>query len=459
MTYNQWLNLFEQFATANQFIKGFYHGHNSLRHFEKDIQYPFMHLMYMNSSYTLQAETVVFEVLFMDLPVKKHFELEMETEILSDMKQAAEDLIAEIRNGMTIFQFTDKITIVDSRINPLVDKDQHVITGVSLDLTLEVPYTADACLAPFEGSLITGGCPTLADLWQTIDVINSIGCSLHPDITSPTTIITIPNINVEDINGADFGAFPTPSSIRVESDLVNVEMDGCDLVIYPDVPPPATDIVYQRSTFRGQLTSYDLYDAGWQAAQGVYDYSVQVGTSQRLDYTHAEPFYNLVNNNAFGNKYRFTDSNGLQAPDNLAGFASVNWSVDRPTAIAHYVIDHLTGLGWVLAKVGFNEDWVDALATAHNFTHGGYSDYRLPSPSEIIDVVNLETVTTWYGAGNIFYRSSAFAAGLETRTWLNESNPVNSSQGRNLNDSGEIRLQSKISNSNHSTIAVRTHYL
>ena len=459
MTYNQWVNLFEQFATANQFIKGFYHGHNSLRHSEKDIEYPFMHLMYMNSSYTLQAETVVFEVLFMDLPVKKHFELEMETEILSDMKQAAEDLIAEIRNGMTIFQFTDKITIVDSRINPLVDKDQHVITGVSLDLTLEVPYTADACLAPFEGSLITGGCPTLADLWQTIDVINSIGCSLHPDITSPTTIITIPNINVEDINGADFGAFPTPSSIRVESDLVNVEMDGCDLVIYPDVPPPATDIVYQRSTFRGQLTSYDLYDAGWQAAQGVYDYSVQVGTSQRLDYTHAEPFYNLVNNNAFGNKYRFTDSNGLQAPDNLAGFASVNWSVDRPTAIAHYVIDHLTGLGWVLAKVGFNEDWVDALATAHNFTHGGYSDYRLPSPSEIIDVVNLETVTTWYGAGNIFYRSSAFAAGLETRTWLNESNPVNSSQGRNLNDSGEIRLQSKISNSNHSTIAVRTHYL
>ena len=92
MTYNQWVNLFEQFATANQFIKGFYHGHISLRHSEKDIQYPFMHLMYMNSSYTLQAETVVFEVLFMDLPVKKHFELEMETEILSDMKQSFEQV-------------------------------------------------------------------------------------------------------------------------------------------------------------------------------------------------------------------------------------------------------------------------------------------------------------------------------------------------------------------------------
>ena len=459
MTYNQWVNLFEQFATANQFIKGFYHGHNSLRHSEKDIQYPFMHLMYMNSSYTLQAETVVFEVLFMDLPVKKHFELEMETEILSDMKQAAEDLIAEIRNGMTIFQFTDKITIVDSRINPLVDKDQHVITGVSLDLTLEVPYTADACLAPFEGSLITGGCPTLADLWQTIDVINSIGCSLHPDITTPTTIITIPNINVEDINGTDFGAFPTPSSIRVESDLVNVEMDGCDLVIYPDVPPPATDIVYQRSAYKGILTSYDLYDAGWQAAQGVYDYPVQVGTSQRLDFTQAKPFYNLVNNNAFGNKYRFTDSNGLQAPDNLAGFASVNWAVDRPTAIAHYVIDHLTGLGWILAKVGFQEHFDVALATAHNFTHGGFNDFRLPSQTELLDVTNTETVATFYGAGNIFYRSSAFVAGLETSTWFNNTYPITTSQAYLMTDTAEVRRAGKNSSTNRSTIAVRTHYL
>ena len=341
----------------------------------------------------------------------------------------------------------------------MVDKDQHVITGVSLDLTLEVPYTADACLAPFEGKLITGGCPTLADLWQTIDVINSIGCSLHPDIIRPTTIITIPNINVDDINGVNFGAFPTPSSIRVESDLLNVEMDGCDLVIYPDVPLPATDIVYQRSAYKGILTSYDLYDAGWQAAKGVYDYPVQVGTSQRLDFTQAQPFYNLVNNNAFGNKYRFTDSNGLQAPDNLADFLSVDWAIDRPTAIAHYVIDHLTGLGWILAKVGFQEDFDVALATAHNFTHGGFNDFRLPSQTELLDVLNTETVGTFFGVNNIFYRSSAFVAGLETSTWLNNTYPITTTQAYLLNDTAEVRRAGKNSSTNRSTMAVRTHYL
>lgn len=457
MTYNQWIKLFEQFATANQFIKGFYHGHNALRHFEKDVQYPFMHVLYMNSGYTLQAETVQFEVLFMDLPIKKHYELQMETELLSDMKQAAEDLIAEIRNGMTIFQFTDKITILDSRVNPLVDKDQHVITGVSLDLTLEVPYTADACLAPFEGSLITGGCPTLADLWQSIQVINSIGCELHPDVNSPTTLITIPNIEVSDTDSFS-QSVATPTSILVEGTVTGVTVVDCGLVITTDTPPPATDIVYQRSTFRGQITSYDLYDQGWQAANGTYNYPLQVGTSQRLDYSHAEPFFNLVNNNAFGNKYRFTDSEGTPAPDGMANFSTINWAIDRPTAIAHYVIDHLTGLGWVLAKIGFQENWVDALATAHNFNHGGYNDYRLPAPSEIIDVLNLESGNTWYGAGNIFYRSSAFVLGTETRSWLNETNSLNSSQARNINDSGEIRIQSKTSNANHSTIAVRTHY-
>ena len=516
MTYNQWVNLFGQFAMANQFIKGFYHGHNSLRHFQKDIEYPFMHLMYMSSSYTLQEETVVFEVLFMDLPVKKHFELEMETEILSDMKQAAEDLIAEIRNGMTFFQFTDKITIVDSRINPLVDKEQHVITGVSLDLTLEVPYTADACFAPFEGSLITGGCPTLADLWQPINVENSIGCLLHNDITSPTTTITIPNINVQDINGVNFGAFPTPLAIKVNSDLQLVKMDGCNIHITPICHPVTieingniegtvasgdtaqillednignpvtpdsvtkvndvftivvpsssiTNIIPSRLTLPFSDVIHNVGDLGWQWANGTFDHNDPAGIPQELDpAAGANYWYTLKHANSFGNNLRFTDDQGIGGATGRYDFGGNTVTPNSPGATPAYYIDHLTGNGWVQFPLTMSKNYLDSLNACNNFVLGIYSDFRMPNETEYLSIAyDLTMITTGTltipntpfvrGSGGLNFDS--VPGGPITTAWLNR---------RTLPTVARV-LQSllRISNitdtifKNHGTFAVRKHF-
>jgi len=158
MTYNQWVELFKQFAINNQFINSYYHGESALRHSERDIKYPFMHMMYTGSTYEDTAEVASFEVFFMDLPTKKKGENEQEAGLTSDMKQCAEDLLAELRNGMTVFLWGDKVTIISARINPLVDEEQHTVTGVSLELSLEVPYTADTCISPLVPPPPSGTC-------------------------------------------------------------------------------------------------------------------------------------------------------------------------------------------------------------------------------------------------------------------------------------------------------------
>lgn len=135
----------------------------------------------------------------------------------------------------------------------------------------------------------------------------------------------------------------------------------------------ASGITYDRPQQSGSVISYATYDDAWHLADGAYDYTPPVYpvSYAQLDNDHATPFLNLLNNNSFGNKSRFTYSDGTQT-----------YSTD-------YVVDNLTGLGWSKNKQPF-DTWGNTLTTVAASTLAGYSDWRLPTLAELDSIFNFE---------------------------------------------------------------------
>ena len=382
MTYNQWVELFKEWAAANPLIGSFHHGHSALRHQEKDVVYPFMHLLYNGSTFEETAEEVDFEVLFMDLPVKKDYELSMETDVLSDMKQCAEDLIAELRNGMVVFNFNEKITILSTRVQPLVDEDQHTITGVSLEIKVQIPYTADACISPL---ILPTGC-------EDVNVV--IGGNLEGVVPSGGTA----QIDLIDQLGSPI----VPMGVVVTGGQYEVQVN---------VSGPPAGVIPNRVVPNYQGVSYQTGDLGWHWMAGTFDYNDPVGIVQGLDMGSADPYFTLKYANQFGNFHRFTDDMGVAASDGKFAFLVSTTLPNSVGATPAYVIDHLTGIGWVIQSVANGRDWGTSVNLCHIFTLGGYSDFRLASYEELCTVI---------------IRSSAIRTATIGDSLLERSTPVNS---------------------------------
>jgi len=291
-----------------------------------------------------------------------------------------------------------------------------------------------------------------------VPVQNSNGDTVGSNVDDLLNPHALPDVSLTDDDGNQ-GSFPMPTALVIDGVVDTASYAAGTLTITPaSAGCPA--LIYQRSLFRGVPQSYEDYDLGWQVAQDTYNYGNPQGTRVGLDYTDQDPFYHVSPNNAFGNNLRYTDSEGNGAADGLAQFGTIDWANDRPNAIPYYVIAHLTGLGWIIAKVGYTEQWATALATAHNFSHGGFSDYRMPSTGEVEDVLNTADFPGFYQAGNIFTRDNNFvvSGGNETSMWLNSTHVGNTTQANTLNSSGDISRAGKTSTANRATYAVRTHY-
>ena len=130
-------------------------------------------------------------------------------------------------------------------------------------------------------------------------------------------------------------------------------------------------IAYDRPILTGQTTSYRTGDDAWSLANGVYDYTPPVYpvSFAALDFNAVSPFTTLISNNAFGDKNRYTDVDGLQVYGD------------------NYVIDHLTGLGWLnIEKTGM--DWNGFIDDAYGLTTLTFSDWRVPSINEFVSIMN-----------------------------------------------------------------------
>jgi len=502
MTLNKVLDYFEDFVANHHILVKFGFGRMADLDPNKIPEYPLMYVEFPSVSYPAgrQVKQYTFEIVFYDLPPDKEDKSRHQREVVSDMMQCAEDLLADIENGFNIFLGNDGWEIVNATCSPLAQQTKQVLCGSMLSLTIALPYVYNACDIPLVGVTPTGAaCEvatyensdgsftqdinsgstyiasdiTITDIdgstrstpanlnvlcaWSNINIRNS-------DAVTLDTITSYPaggNNDLADIAIADTGVFsdttPVPSSIEVSGTISGISANPSTGKLTITVPSVAAGIIYRRSSWGGQSTSYATGDVGYHAAAGTYDYADTGSTVQRLDFAAANPFYTLKENNAFGNKYRFTDSTGAQADDNLAAFDANNFTTNRPTAIPYYVIDHLTGLGWIIAKVGFAQSWATAISTAGSYSDGTNSDYRVPSISEFLDVINCNG--QWYLSSTIFERSTVIVSGTEAYMWTGNTDEISSTANAfRWMDLADIRRINKTTTAAMATFAVRNHY-
>ena len=272
------------------------------------------------------------------------------------------------------------------------------------------------------------------------------------EICTITYDYELPDINITD-SDAFSASTASPNNIIVNGASVSsVVTSGCNLTINIE---QLGGINYQRPHWSGQITSYVIGDAGWQAANGTYNWVTTGNTSQVLDFSSIDPFYTLVNLNEFGNYNRFTTDDGTPASDNKALFISTDFS----SSTENYVIDHLTGLGWIIGKIGFQQLWETAVTASTSYSLGSYSDFRMPSIEEIESVIKI-TVEYYNNSnlGNIFNRT-LITAGNDTTLWLsNTDEQVSINNSFKLFAAGDIRRQPKTSTTLCGTYVCRTHY-
>lgn len=167
----------------------------------------------------------------------------------------------------------------------------------------------------------------------------------------------------------------TPYAYKVRAiDSTNNGKFSDQILCCTDTPIVAqSGIAYQRPSLTGQTTIYRTGDDGWHLSNGTYDYTPPV---YPVSYAQLDTFITLVDNNAFGNKNRFTDENGLQVYTN------------------EYVIDHLTGLGWDFDLDVNTYSWNDTIDNAIASSKYSYTDWRIPNVKEWNSILQLDANLT-----------------------------------------------------------------
>jgi hypothetical protein len=186
-SYNALIDRFKAFASGHFILKRFSHGQIEVSDLEKFGEYPFMHVIPSNVTYSQGMKTFSFQIVLADLPRDKEDKSEYQREALSDLQRIAEDLIAEITNHRVLFG--DLITVNNVSLEPFLEEFQHTLTGWTISLDLLVPYYWDACSIPaewndfFESS--TGGTGSILSFVDSITRDENGNVSLVNDEATP----------------------------------------------------------------------------------------------------------------------------------------------------------------------------------------------------------------------------------------------------------------------------------
>ncbi len=122
-------------------------------------QYPFMHVVPNNIRPVDGGMQFDFQIIFADIPRDKEVKAEYQREVISDCVRLAQDLIAEVKNGLALFGF-DVQLVTPPVIEPFMEEYKNTLTGVTFSLQLEVPWDWSACDIPAiwaVGGSSTGG--------------------------------------------------------------------------------------------------------------------------------------------------------------------------------------------------------------------------------------------------------------------------------------------------------------
>jgi hypothetical protein len=192
ISYNVLIERFRAFAEGHYLIKGFTHGDPSNVDLLKGIEFPWMHVFPVEVAPQAGSRLYSFIITFADLPRDKETPPEYQREMLSDCIRLAEDLLAEIQNGLTLFGPTVELD-GGASIECFINEFSHTLTGVNLSLTLSVPWNWSACDIPADwsvgGSGSGGSGAGLGLILQTNGVLNGDQSLLNLQQGTNVTIV------------------------------------------------------------------------------------------------------------------------------------------------------------------------------------------------------------------------------------------------------------------------------
>lgn len=156
ITLNNIINRFEKFVEEHHFLRSFTHGSPSNVDLDKFELYPTLHLVYTGASYDSTSKDYNFEIYILDLPPDKANKVDNQTQLVSNAEQAAEDILADLRNGGNVFDFGHLYTLTSANTTPLEETTSNSLSGVLLTISIEVGFDYDSCNAPLTGVTPSG---------------------------------------------------------------------------------------------------------------------------------------------------------------------------------------------------------------------------------------------------------------------------------------------------------------
>lgn len=191
ISYNVLIERFRAFASGHYLIEAFTHGELAQTDLEKEQRFPWMHVFPVEVEPRQGSRLYTFVITFADLPRDKETDAEYQRESLSDCIKLAEDLLAEIQNGLVLFGPTVELE-GSATIEPFIKEFTHTLTGVNLTLTISVPWDWSACDIPADwtvgGSGSGGSGSGIGLLLQTNGVDNGSQSLLNLQAGTNVTI-------------------------------------------------------------------------------------------------------------------------------------------------------------------------------------------------------------------------------------------------------------------------------
>jgi len=196
------LNRLKAFANGHYLINTFTYHEIANFDISKNPHYPIMHAVPLSMNPSKGAIDYSFEITFADWVRAKEEKQENEVTVISDLHRCALDLCAEITNGNILFG--DEVTIQgDAIITPFIDEFANTLSGVTLQITIRIPYDWSACDIPANWVDGTGDIPDFGGRSLTMDIydegnfvvaareMNFVGSGVTVTYTGNRAIVTI----------------------------------------------------------------------------------------------------------------------------------------------------------------------------------------------------------------------------------------------------------------------------
>lgn len=148
-------NRFRTFADSHPMLRAFSTGQMHDFNTGTDDEYPRMHVIYEGSQINEYTKAYQFDVYFLSMPDSEHDE-QRQMNIVSSMEAIAEDLLADIYKGKSVFVTDDEnkegqvnggsdfgFDVQGGNMTPVLESTANVLCGVRLALTIEVAYRND----------------------------------------------------------------------------------------------------------------------------------------------------------------------------------------------------------------------------------------------------------------------------------------------------------------------------